>query len=158
MKRPRSNPPTWRNAPPVISGDVVIAAPVDSHDLIGVDLDTGAMLWSRDQAGLGTGKTPVDLLLGADRNTIYLGGSEVLALTSPIDLRSQPVEKWSTPVDSVRAYRYSPWPALARFFRPEPLSGPIGLTRLRGPRVGEACRWLDPVLGPLPGPIIWGPA
>ncbi len=113
--RARPNSTTWRNGPPVISGDVVIAAPVDSHDLIGLDLDTGAMLWSLGQSTIRHDRvTTPDLLIGADRNTIYLGGNKVMALSSPVDLRTMPSEKWSQRTETLRYTHAKPWPALAR--------------------------------------------
>ena len=112
--RARYRRPTWRNAPPIISGDVVIAAPVDSNDLIGLDLESGSLLWSRDQATLKHGKNRVDLLLGADRNTIYLAGTQLMALNSPIDLRTAPDVKWTHRTDAMATGREAAWPALAK--------------------------------------------
>lgn len=105
---------TWRNAPPVVSNGVVIAAPVDSRDLVALDLESGHLLWSRDQTTLKRSGKRSDLLLGADRNTIYLGGSQLVALASPIDLRAQPEEKWTFRKDSLGNSHRSAWPALGK--------------------------------------------
>lgn len=116
--RARSNPATWRNAPPVISEDVVVAGPVDSHDLLGVDLETGALLWSIDQSELRHEQSslPVDLLLGADHNTLFLGGPKLMALSSPINLRTLPKEKWFLDHELIGSVRTGPWAALAKDF------------------------------------------
>ncbi len=96
---PRRNPnaprraQSWRNAPPVVADGVVVAAPVDSDDLLGIDLETGALLWSVRQAKVsdwGRGmRTDVNLLLGADETTVYLGGRRLVALTSSAGLRHE---------------------------------------------------------------------
>lgn len=79
--------PTWENAPPVVAGGVVIATPSDSRDLIGLDLETGALLWSLGQSSvnqLARGRSSrIDLLLGADERRVYLSGQHVLALEAP---------------------------------------------------------------------------
>ncbi|MDP6540821.1 MAG: PQQ-binding-like beta-propeller repeat protein, partial [Planctomycetota bacterium] len=84
---------SWRNAPPVVADGVVVATPVDSDDLIGVDLESGALLWSVRQSKVsdwGRGmRTDVNLLLGADETTVYLGGRRLVALTSSAGLRHE---------------------------------------------------------------------
>ncbi len=89
-------PTTWENAPPVVAGGVVVATPSDSHDLVGLDLESGAMLWSLSQSSvnqLARGRiSRIDLLLGADERTIFLSGGHVLALEAPDGLlHSRPV-------------------------------------------------------------------
>lgn len=87
---------TWENAPPVVAGGVVVATPSDSRDLVGLELETGAMLWSLSQASvnqLARGRSSrIDLLLGADERMIFLSGGDVLALEAPGGLlHSRPV-------------------------------------------------------------------
>lgn len=77
----------WRNAPPVVSDGVVVAAPFDCRDLIALDLETGREVWSvghlRIQHLAGGRGADVDVLLGADERRVFLGGWPVLALQAP---------------------------------------------------------------------------
>ena len=101
---------TWQNSGPVVSGDVVIAAPVDSQTLCALDLETGAMLWSQRMHSGGRSESP-DALLGVDDETIWLGGARVVALRGPASLRRLPVVLWNTDKDAFhRGPR--PWGAL----------------------------------------------
>ena len=36
----------WRPSPPVVSGQTLIATPFDSHDMLGLDCASGALVWS----------------------------------------------------------------------------------------------------------------
>lgn len=104
---------TWRNAPPVVAGDVVLATPLDSYYMLGLDLETGALLWSLNQAELRRRGNDVDLLLGATRNTVYLAGPSLLALSSPVDLRTRPAESWDFSSEALQNETTSlPWPAV----------------------------------------------
>jgi len=85
---------SWRNTPPVVADGVVVATPVDSDDLIGVDLESGAMLWSLRQSWIsrearGRNSTDVDLLLGADETRVYLGGRRLVALEASSGIRHE---------------------------------------------------------------------
>jgi outer membrane protein assembly factor BamB len=76
----------WKNAPPVVVGRTVIAAPLDSTDLIGVDLENGSLAWSlpsRDLWKPELGSRAL-ALLGADERSLYLAGrTAILALDAP---------------------------------------------------------------------------
>lgn len=94
----------WRNAPPVVTGDTLVAAPQDGKDLLGIDLATGAVIWSYDheylmrQMRAGTNvrnnyrrRGPArSMLFGADENRVYLGGTSVLAVEFPRGVRGGP--------------------------------------------------------------------
>ncbi len=80
----------WRNAPPVVAGETVVAAPFDSSVLLGIDLATGSVSWSLDYDRLNRiagGRTPltaaVDTLLGADERRVVLAGRRVAVLEAP---------------------------------------------------------------------------
>lgn len=75
----------WRNAPPVVADGAVLATPLDSDSLTAFDLETGAQLWSwrhRNFKPPGTALAP-NVLLGADRDTVYFGGGSVSAWRKP---------------------------------------------------------------------------
>lgn len=95
--------PTWRNAPPVVADGVVLATPVDGDDLVGLDLESGAMLWSLRQRGIsdlaGGRGTDVNLLLGADERRVYLAGRRLVALEAPTGLRFEPPTQRAWRVD-----------------------------------------------------------
>lgn len=80
----------WTNQPPVITDGLVIATPSDCMDLCAFDLETGAMRWSIPQGRLigSTSSSSRVSLLGASRETVYLGGRTIYACTSPGGLRS----------------------------------------------------------------------
>ncbi len=108
---------TWRNTPPVVADDVVLATPVDSEDLIAVDLETGAMLWSMRQDKISRdaeGYAPdVDLLIGADDETVYLAGRRLIALERSGGLRlGVPKRRWSFGESKIREENSRAWPVL----------------------------------------------
>lgn len=70
----------WRNTPPVVVGEAVIATPTDSDELLGFDRETGAVLWSRPIRRLNAGDGYLDALLGATEDTVYLGGDHLATL------------------------------------------------------------------------------
>jgi outer membrane protein assembly factor BamB len=90
---PNRRPSYWKNTAPVIAGNTVICTPFDSRELIGLDIDTGAMLWSLEYASIaqacGVMENELDLLIGARDNTVYLGGSKIVALESRAGLHEQ---------------------------------------------------------------------
>lgn len=79
----------WRNAPPLVEDSVVIAAPVDSAAMLGLDLETGSQLWQLDAERIGERPRywASWTLLGARDHTIYLGGRAILALRAERGLR-----------------------------------------------------------------------
>ncbi|MCP3918688.1 MAG: PQQ-binding-like beta-propeller repeat protein [bacterium] len=104
----------WSNAPPVVTGDTIVATPMDSRFAVGVDIETGAVIWSkrhdtfvrgvRGGGGTYTGggtNSLVRVLLGADERRVYLGGSRISAFESlgGIDLGAPTRRKWVWPVD-----------------------------------------------------------
>ena len=105
----------WRNAPPVVTGETLVAAPQDGKDLLGLDLATGSVIWSYDQEFLmGQLRATTNmrrnyrrrgparsLLFGADEDRVYLGGTSVLAVEFPRGVRSGPPVKlaWRWPED-----------------------------------------------------------
>ncbi|HUR29201.1 MAG TPA: PQQ-binding-like beta-propeller repeat protein, partial [Planctomycetota bacterium] len=73
----------WRNAPPAVSDGMVIATPFDSEDMLGIDLEDGAVRWSFRSNVLGEGfarSATTWCLLGAHDDTVFVGGRLVLAL------------------------------------------------------------------------------
>ena len=82
---------TWSNTAPCVGDGVVVCTPLDSKDLFGLDLESGAMLWSlglRDLESL-TGNPKVRLahLVGCDKSTVFLSGQGVVAMEAPLGLR-----------------------------------------------------------------------
>ncbi|MBK8180718.1 MAG: PQQ-binding-like beta-propeller repeat protein [Planctomycetes bacterium] len=72
----------WRNAAPVVEGGVIVATPLDSPDMIGVDLESGAVLWSLGAGRVGRPRGTFNqpwYLMGAVGDTVYLGGRYVVA-------------------------------------------------------------------------------
>lgn len=76
---------TWHNGPPAVADGVVVAAPFDCNDLLGIDLATGSMLWSlplrriQDSAG----GSLINQLVGARPGTVYVCGAALAALRAP---------------------------------------------------------------------------
>jgi outer membrane protein assembly factor BamB/tetratricopeptide (TPR) repeat protein len=67
----------WRNAAPVVSDGVVLAAPTDCEDLVAIDFASGRVVWSMPNRLLEPDRTTrlsVDLLLGARGDAFVLGG------------------------------------------------------------------------------------
>lgn len=97
----------WRNAAPVVADGVIVVTPFDSRNLIGFDLASGETLWTVPHAYIdqlaGPYRDDVNLLIGADRNTVYLGGWPVMALRSSGGLRrEEPIElAWRYPAGEI---------------------------------------------------------
>ena len=90
----------WRNAPPVVADGVLLATPFDSRDLVAVDIESGALLWSLAHATINRAAgamSQLTTLVGADRTTIVLGGEMVAALDAPqgVATRGQLRLRWS---------------------------------------------------------------
>jgi outer membrane protein assembly factor BamB len=83
----------WLNAPPVCADGVLLATPADSRELLALDLVSGQPLWSLDHGALeamtwagndsSSRRQGLDVLLGADHDSVYLGGHLVAALAAP---------------------------------------------------------------------------
>jgi len=101
----------WRNAPPVVADGVIVVTPFDSRELLGLDLETGETLWSIRYSEVdelaGPYRNDVDLLLGADEHTVYLGGWPVMALRSSGGLRREEPRElaWRYPAGEIESDR-----------------------------------------------------
>jgi len=75
----------WRNAPPIVQDGVILATPFCSRDLLALDLATGVTLWSHDVGTIRSlvGNSRVDVLFGASRDAVYVGGERWIALNFP---------------------------------------------------------------------------
>jgi outer membrane protein assembly factor BamB/tetratricopeptide (TPR) repeat protein len=74
----------WRNAPPVVADGAVVVAPLDSEDLVAFALDDGRRLWTHSQhARSSRDWRERSVLIGADRDTVYIDGSTIVALRRP---------------------------------------------------------------------------
>lgn len=97
----------WRNAPPALTGNTLIAAPVDGSELIGIHMETGAVLWSKPyhelSAMVSSGyRSGPDVLLGADSRRVYLGGRRVVAFEAPggLDREAPRRRDWAYPPEN----------------------------------------------------------
>lgn len=115
----KARPASWRLTAPVIVGDVVLSTPVDSEDLTAYDLADGRTLWSFSETALGglerkTGHLSYNLLIGADADSIFLGGSKLGVLRKPGGLRSTSniTLGWVQPLPERETSYYSPRPVL----------------------------------------------
>ncbi|TAJ01869.1 MAG: hypothetical protein EPO68_18485, partial [Planctomycetota bacterium] len=71
-------PTVWRNAPPVATDGVVIAAPTDASELFVLDAQDGHRLLALPHGRFGWAKAPgayPSVLLGADRDGVWLGSA-----------------------------------------------------------------------------------
>ncbi len=76
----------WRNAPPAVEDGMIVATPLDSPDMLGIDLETGAVRWELEASAIGRSKNRSGgpwCLIGVRDDTVYLGGRSVLALYAP---------------------------------------------------------------------------
>jgi outer membrane protein assembly factor BamB len=82
----------WANGPALIAGGVAIAAPIDSRFVIGLDLATGKILWSRPYTTFAKQRASDTLLtlLGAEGDTLWIGGRKIVAARSLAGLASAP--------------------------------------------------------------------
>ena len=97
----------WRNAPPVIVDGTVVCTPEDGEYLFGLDLATGSMRWQQSHSLLNdlySSRRGLNLLVGADENTVYLGGAQVTAIEFPSGIsqhnsqpHGHPGRRWSFP-------------------------------------------------------------
>ena len=93
---------TWRVAPPVVVGNLIISTPSDSHEIAAFNLTDGRVSWAYDsstleRADIESNEFAHDLLLGADHDTVYLGGQKVSALEKPggLSSRTRFLAKWT---------------------------------------------------------------
>ncbi len=140
----------WRNAPPKVVDGVVVAAPLDCYDLLGIDLESGAVLWTlgHDQISaltVGLRRAAVDVLLGADERRVYLGGRRIVALESPAGLAAGPPSR--------RAWAYPAQPT--ERIAPETPRAVIGDRHIYVPRL-EGLAVLDRRTGQLSEEMAWG--
>jgi outer membrane protein assembly factor BamB len=111
----------WRNMPPVVVGNTLLATPFDSPHLLGLDLDSGTVLWEAShtelnaQAGIAGRSGVLDALLGAQGDRVYFAGSKVAAFQAPRGLdRQAPMHRvWLYP-PITRLSSYSPLPVMTR--------------------------------------------
>lgn len=85
---PQPRPITWRLAPPVVVGEVVVATPSDSNELNGLSLSDGKVLWAYSEDKLQdldpeTQQEGFNVLVGADADSVYLSGGKISALQKP---------------------------------------------------------------------------
>lgn len=79
----------WRNVPPVLSEDLLLATPFDSPDLICLDLESGKPRWTMSNALLCQavdslrGKGVLNHLVGVSEGRVILGGRRVAAFEAP---------------------------------------------------------------------------
>lgn len=104
----------WRNAPPAVADGVVVATPVDSWDMLGVELASGRMLWSLRYSEVQRGRLREELsLIGADATTVYLSGQSLVTCRQPAGLSADrpPVEvRVSGPLGEPGEARFGAWP------------------------------------------------
>ena len=82
----------WRPSAPVVSGRTLIATPFDSHDMIGLDVATGAQVWSLPNvffAQQGATKYAELLFLGAGERSVYVMGQSILGVSSRAGLERE---------------------------------------------------------------------
>ena len=79
----------WRNVPPVLREGLLLATPLDSPDLICLDLKNGEPKWTVSNAILCLGvdslrgKGVLDHLVGVSNRRVILGGRRVAAFEPP---------------------------------------------------------------------------
>ena len=86
-RRPRE----WRNSPAVVTSGTVLATPLDSEDLLCIDLETGRVRWAYPQDHLRPSTTircRIDTLLGATWDSLFFGGSWLASWTRPGGMNS----------------------------------------------------------------------
>ncbi len=110
----------WRNASPVVVDGAVIATPVDSRFLFGLDEREGTVLWQLDHSSLRHhgGTADVDTLIGADEDVLYFGGARIAAFHAPAGFRRRLdgprfSQMWSFHIDGYDMQR-SPRAVVAR--------------------------------------------
>jgi len=145
----------WLNAPPAVAGDVVVVAPWDGYDLLGLDLASGAVLWSLSAGEfnrrLGDDLAKVQVLLAADERRVFLGGLKLAVFEAPGGLaREAPLQRdWVYPV-SERFRERLPRPVVTRDrIYVSQRSGIEVLDRRNGKLIEEIedASWGNPLIG-----------
>ncbi len=100
----------WRSTPPVVVGEVVLAAPVDSRALLAFDLVDGRLLWSLSDAeefAHFACRSASDHLAGAEGDRLYFGGPELAAVRCVGGLRAPSRWElcWTIPASRASAAR-----------------------------------------------------
>ncbi|MEE8467601.1 MAG: PQQ-binding-like beta-propeller repeat protein, partial [Planctomycetota bacterium] len=142
----------WRNAPPVVADGVVVVAPYDGYDLIGIDLRTGIGLWNLSNAELNkrVGGDPrrrvVNVLLDADQRRVYLAGLKVVAFEAPGGLRHEaPLNRaWVFPARGTTSGTFlsgQPRPVISNERVYVPASGELHVLDRRDGRRVASVRW-----------------
>lgn len=95
---------TWELAPPVVVGDVLVATPSDSREIVGLRLLDGARLWAYTEKALQDLERPsggFNVLLGADHDVLYLSGAKLAALQKPGGMASAAAfhSLWTRPLE-----------------------------------------------------------
>ncbi len=85
----------WRPALPVVTGNTVVATPFDSRDMLGIDLASGALLWSLPNTwfssqGASRFASSELLFVGAGERTVYVLGQALLGASSRSGLDRDP--------------------------------------------------------------------
>ena len=162
--RTLTRPQVWRLSPPVVTGRVVLCTPSDSDSIAAFDLTDGRVLWTYSAASLsrlgGDARgASFNLLMGADRDTIYLGGSQIAALRKPGGL-ANPLPPFnlvwtSDPIESSRYSRQNHRPLLCDESILVPLSnGRVVLERRDGrERRSLSAKWQSSHAG---NPLVQG--
>ena len=114
----------WTNSPPVVADNAVFVTPIDSEYLVAFDLESGTSLWSYphnlfNESRRRGSSSVVHTLIGADDDTIYLGGGRLAAFHSPAGLAAMSTDSrltpaWSFSVDPVDGSAQAPRPILGR--------------------------------------------
>jgi outer membrane protein assembly factor BamB len=99
-------PLTWRLAPPVVAGEVLVATPSDSTEVVGLRLADGTKLWSYSAESLQerdreNERLGFNQLVGADADTLFLSGAKLAALQKAGGLAtSAPFQlRWSSALE-----------------------------------------------------------
>ena len=114
----------WRNTAPVVADDAVLVTPIDSEYMVAFDIEHGTALWSypyslfNEDSGRDSSSI-LDTMLGADDNTVFMGGGRIAAFHSPAGLAAMSTDSrltptWSFSVDPADGSRGSPRAILGR--------------------------------------------
>jgi outer membrane protein assembly factor BamB len=100
----------WSNAPPVVAEGVVVATPIDSESMVGIDLATGGLLWSLDHRRIEVlfDRNDIHLLVGARPGLVFVSGQVLGAIAARSGLRiSAPsAARWMFTDDGLRDRMY----------------------------------------------------
>lgn len=100
-------PQLFATAPAVVTGGLVVCAPIDSYEFFALELATGRRLWSRPHSSFKRPSRELLALLGADAERVWFSGARVLSQRAPRGLaNAQPVEL----SDSTDVTNLSEWP------------------------------------------------